>query len=94
MSYISIEEFKNKFDKSDGLCLQHFLSCIENVGNPEDIISLLDSQLFIWGDLSRELKEYIRKMNWEYSKEPKGTEQEAWIKAIRVTSGINKNKES
>ncbi|NPV89569.1 MAG: hypothetical protein HPY50_02180 [Firmicutes bacterium] len=91
MKYISKEEFREIFSKSEGLCLKHFTSCIENAENPEDIISLIDSQLAIWGNLSGELAEHIRKMDYRFSKEPKGPEQDAWIKAIKVISGTQKD---
>ncbi|NPV93253.1 MAG: hypothetical protein HPY50_21030 [Firmicutes bacterium] len=87
MRYISIDEFREMYIKSEGLCLKHFALCIENAENPEDIVFLIDSQLAIWSNLSDELAEHIRKMDYRYSKEPKGPEQDAWIKAIRVTSG-------
>ncbi|MDH7479138.1 MAG: DUF6062 family protein [Syntrophomonadaceae bacterium] len=91
MRFIVTEEFREMFDNSDGLCLRHFLSCLEKAENPEALITLVDSQLGIWGSLSRELGEYLRKMDYRYSQEPKGTEQDSWIRCIRVISGNNKD---
>lgn len=80
------EEVKQLYLNSYGLCMNHFNRAIESASHQTAKI-LIQKQTEMLEKLNRDLEEYSRKRDYRYSHEPKGEEQNAWIRAIRFFTG-------
>jgi len=79
--------FADRFAASAGLCFPHF-DLVWNTGGSADARRLvLDVQARVVTELASELGEFIRKEGVEFRYEPKGREQDAWQRAMWLTSG-------
>jgi hypothetical protein len=76
------------FEKGEGLCLGHFVAAASLLEDDESLRVLADVQARAWHALSRDLKEYLRKHDYRFSREPKTpAEQQSWIRAVATISG-------
>lgn len=87
ISYIGDEDFIEKYKKSSGLCIPHFIEILSNCRNKKDFEIMVQMQEDFLTELSNELKEIKRKNDYRFSKEPWGKEKDAWIRAVRMMVG-------
>lgn len=80
--------FEKKFASSSGLCLPHLVEALEVSPNDEATRRLLRVSIGKLEELKVDLAEVIRKHDYRFSKEPWGDEQDAWIRAVQVWSGL------
>jgi hypothetical protein len=75
------------FSSSPGLCFPHFELVWASGGTGKARQLVLDVQRRAVSELLGDLREFIRKEGAEFKHEPKGSEQDAWTRAIRLTAG-------
>jgi hypothetical protein len=71
---------------SDGLCLPHLRLVLSRLPDGAALENLVRAQLDAWQRLRTELREFIRKSDFNV-KEQFGQEGDAWIRAIEAISG-------
>ncbi len=83
--YLDEPEVRAAFAAGSGLCLTHYKLVLHLVRRDRDrgevLVSLQGERMrFLVG----ELREYLRKKSYEYSREPKGPEVDAWRSALEM----------
>ncbi len=87
------EEFRVKYEKSDGLCLPHLRMALRVASDGKTLGILVKKALSTLEDMDLLLGEYIRKHAWEFRNEEKfKEEQAAWIRAVAFFAGEFKGK--
>ena len=79
--------YLESFERSPGLCFPHFALAWEIARTREDRDLLLGVQRRASRSLLDELHAHVRKHDDKFRHEPKGAEQDSWMKAIRLTAG-------
>jgi len=81
-------DLQRAFESGEGLCLDHFVVAASLIEEGESLRVLMDAQARVWDVLSRDLKEYLRKHDYRFSREPKTpAEEHSWIRAVAAISG-------
>jgi hypothetical protein len=81
-------KFRERFAVGSGLCLSHFVAAASVIQDGQSLRMLTDVQARAWEALSRDLKEYLRKHDYRFSREPKTpAEESSWIRAVATISG-------
>ncbi len=83
-------DFYQQFSASDGLCLEHFRlsSELKMSDTPGDWLSLLrQAQLVCLQRLDEQLGEMIRKHDYHFKDEPRGSEMVSWKRAAGIVAG-------
>ncbi|MCR4441746.1 MAG: DUF6062 family protein [Peptococcaceae bacterium] len=80
------EENVRLYRKSPGLCRSHLFEALEACDHSKKMV-LLGAAIKNIEEISADLDEYFRKTDYRYSHEPKGKEQEAWLKAMLMYDG-------
>lgn len=82
---------RTAYQASSGLCLPHFWRAVAKA--PADQAELLaEVQLAHLDRLVDDLAEYCRKVDYRYASEPKGAEQDAWLRAADFCAGLNRGR--
>jgi len=81
------QEFSGYYKKSFGLCLPHLVFALKKCGNAKLSKELIAVELPKFSALSGELKEFIRKHDYRFSKEKFGVERDSWLRAIEKFIG-------
>jgi hypothetical protein len=76
-----------RFRDGPGLCMRHFVEVALLCESPELLRILLQRQRQGLLSLLRDLREFLRKVDYRYRDEPKGPEQDAWLRALERFSG-------
>ncbi|HTU85051.1 MAG TPA: DUF6062 family protein [Solirubrobacteraceae bacterium] len=79
--------YRNMFESSTGLCFPHFELVWRLASTSSDRETLLTVQRTVATSLLHELNEDVRKHDNKYRHEPKGAEQDSWLRAILLTTG-------
>ena len=79
-------------ESSDGLCLPHLKSTLEQVKDLSDREALLTIHLDKLESLRAELDEFIRKSEYQAAREGFGLEGNAWQRAVSMIVGARKEK--
>lgn len=87
LDFIDEEEFSEAFEKSSGICLRHLIRLIQNHGEHPHLQLFIEKQMRKYRSLSGELEEFIRKLDYRFSKEPKGREADSWKRVIEQFAG-------
>jgi hypothetical protein len=87
LDYFSDGEMQGAYEKSFGLCLVHVDRAIELFPDHENLPLLLEEQRKRIESLRGELAEYLRKLDYRFSHEPKGAEVTAWRRAVEMMVG-------
>jgi len=87
LDFIDEEEFSQEFEKSSGICIRHLVRIMETFGEHPSLPWLIERQLQKYKSLSYELGEYERKLDYRFSKEPKGSEVDSWKRVIEQFAG-------
>jgi hypothetical protein len=80
-------EFRYAYKDSFGLCLPHLEMVIRRCKNQEIVDELMFVESQKIAKLSEELKEFIRKHDYRFSKEGFDKEKAAWIRAVEKLTG-------
>ncbi len=81
-------DLRGRFEEGEGLCLSHFVAMASLVEDRESLGILTGVQARCWDMLSRDLKEYLRKHDYRFSREPKTpAEESSWVRAVATISG-------
>jgi hypothetical protein len=81
-------DLRERFAAGTGLCLSHFVAAASVIENGESLRILIEVQARAWEALSRDLKEYLRKHDYRFSREPKTpAEEQSWVRAVASISG-------
>lgn len=81
-------DLRKGFEEGEGLCLTHFVAAASFLEDDESLRVLADVQARTWDALSRDLKEYLRKHDYRFSREPMTPDEEqSWIRAVATISG-------
>jgi len=68
------------------LCMSHFFRAVGSADRDTALV-LLQAQRRVLQKLAEELGEYARKLDYRFRDEPKGEEQTAWLRAVRLFTG-------
>lgn len=74
--------FRAAYVASNGLCLPHLRLALEMVTNQEDFATLRDNAVAKYDQISRQLREIIRKHDYRFRDEPTGEERGATERAV------------
>ena len=81
-------DLRERFAAGTGLCLSHFVAAASVIEDGESLRMLTDAQARAWERISRDLKEYLRKHDYRFSREPKTpAEEQSWVRAVATISG-------
>jgi len=84
---VSDFDFREKYLKADGLCATHLIKALklqDPYVNRQTLAAIETLQL---ERLAEDLREFIRKHDYRYSKEGSGKEADSWLRALRKISG-------
>jgi len=87
LDFIDEEAFSKEFEKSSGICIRHLLLIMEGFDKHPNLLLLVKKQVKKYQSLSDELEEFIRKLDYRFSEEPKGSEADSWKRVIEQFSG-------
>ncbi|OGP27696.1 MAG: hypothetical protein A2038_15815 [Deltaproteobacteria bacterium GWA2_57_13] len=79
---------RDAYANGSGLCLRHCIAAASIADNPAALSEILQTQIVRLRTLEWELEEYSRKINWSVRYEPKGPEQDAWLRAAQRFCGV------
>lgn len=79
--------FMQAFTQSDGLCLGHVRSVLQQARTPQQTETFMAVQRPKWESLRAELREFIRKYDINNAGEVMGDEGDSWQRAIRDLMG-------
>ncbi len=80
---------RERFMEGRGLCRRHFVAAALAFEEPESLKNLAAVQARAWDALSWDLKEYVRKHDYRFSREPKTpAEETSWLRAVATISGV------
>ncbi len=83
-------ELRKQFEDGKGLCRDHFVAAASLIEEFESLRIIAAVQARGWEVLSRDLKEYLRKHDYRFSREPKtSAEEQSWIRAVASISGTS-----
>jgi hypothetical protein len=80
-------EFNSHYKNSFGLCLPHLALTLKKCRNKKFSKELIDIETPKLSSLIAELKEFIRKHDYRFSKEKFGKEGDSWIRTIEKFIG-------
>ena len=82
-------EIRQLYQKSDGLCMQHFFWTLKNIDpkNAPGMIDVVRKQIDLLRELKTDFQEFFRKADYRFSKEPRGMEQTTWVRAVKRVIG-------
>jgi hypothetical protein len=87
LDFIDEEAFCQEFEKSPGICLRHLVHIMRTFQEHPNLKLLVEKQLQKYQSLSGELAEFIRKLDYRFSKEPRGSEADSWKKVTEQFAG-------
>jgi hypothetical protein len=89
-------QIRRLYADSDGLCMQHFFLAIEdaNLRHAPEVNELIKKQTKGLRELMDDFNEFFRKEDYRFSNEPKGNEQNAWMRAMTKFIGGMKSGET
>jgi hypothetical protein len=87
LDFIDEEIFCQEFEQSSGICIKHLIYIMQNFGRHPNLPLLVEKQMKKYQFLSDELGEFIRKLDYRFSKEPRGSEADSWKRVIEQFSG-------
>jgi hypothetical protein len=80
-------EFNFHYKNSFGLCLSHLALAFKKCRNKKFAKNLIDIEAVKFSGLIAELKEFMRKHDYRFSKEKFGKEGDSWIRTIEKFIG-------
>jgi hypothetical protein len=86
VEHLTDDELLPALAGSAGLCLPHLRSALRRAPDEAVFARLRSAQLAIWGRLTAELDEFLRKQDHRFAREPVGAEGDAWARAVALVS--------
>jgi hypothetical protein len=80
------------YESSDGLCLAHLRFALSDAHHPNATAFLLRVEREKIASLLAEVQEYLRKCDYRFKDEPKGSEQDSWVRALAKFVGTQEVK--
>ena len=87
LDFIDEEAFSEAFEKSSGICFTHLIRVMQDHGKHPNLRLLVEKQIRKYQSLSEELEEFIRKLDYRFSKEPRGSEADSWKRVTEQFAG-------
>lgn len=87
LDFIDEEAFSREFEKSSGICFRHLLRIMKVFDKHSNLSLLVERQVKKYKSSSDELEEFIRKLDYRFSGEPKGSKVDSWKRAIEMFGG-------
>ncbi len=87
LDHLDQAEFADGLRRSEGICLPHLRQALDIAGRVQHKVRLLAIQQAIWGDLQRDLAEFMRKYDYRFATEGMGDEGTSPRRAIESTAG-------
>ena len=81
------EAWRERFERSDGLCLFHLRRPLTGGEAPEQVRWLIEVHRRRFHGLLADLEEYMRKHDYRFSREPYGQERDAFVRATAALAG-------
>jgi uncharacterized protein DUF6062 len=79
--------YRESFRSSGGLCFPHFELTWQKAQSAADRELVLEVQRQAAAHTLADLREHVRKHDHKFAHEPKGEEQDSWLRAIHLTAG-------
>lgn len=83
----SCKDFQNRYKRSFGLCMPHFLAVYSRLSGQEEKDNLKQCQIHTLREYLLELEEFIRKHDYRFSYEEFGEEATSWNKVVDKVTG-------
>jgi len=81
-------DFRDLYTASDGLCLPHLRHALSGAQDEQAVHCLAEAAAARLGPLVHDLREYVRKLDWNNREEPKHSrEQVSWVRAVAFFAG-------
>jgi hypothetical protein len=91
LDHLHEKDFATKYRASQGLCLPHLKILVEKFPGHPNLPVALRIQIEKYQYLSWELGEFWRKHDYRFENEPKGSETDSWLRAIRQFVGMREH---
>jgi hypothetical protein len=87
LTWFDDDELRAAFDQSFGLCVLHLDLAISRFAEHQNLLPLIEAERQKCERLRAELKEFLRKLDYRHSGEPRGDEQDSWRRAVELLAG-------
>jgi len=87
LAHLRDDRFHMAYVQGEGLCLPHFLRCLERVDDEKISQRLVDPQITRYRLMIGELDEFIRKRDHRFRQEKYGEEGDVWLRAMNAITG-------
>lgn len=87
LAWFDDEEMRAAFDQSFGVCLPHTDLLIESHSQHENLPPFIKAQQQKCEALREALREFLRKLEYEFADESKGEEQDSWRRVVELCVG-------
>lgn len=85
--HIFDERLQHAYRQSHGLCLPHFRMALRQAPDPASVRRLVEIQREHWSKLADEVREFIRKSDYQHVNERMEAERDSWLRAIARMAG-------
>ena len=83
---LETEAVARRYEGGPGLCMRHFVAALAcEAAMPLRVLLRAQRERLL--PLLRDLREYLRKYGYHYRDEPRGAEQDAWLRALERFTG-------
>jgi hypothetical protein len=87
ITWFDDDDLRAAFDQSFGLCLLHLDLAMTRFPGHENFAALVEAERIKCEELRAELKEYLRKLDYQYTSESRGEEQDSWRRVVELLVG-------
>jgi len=87
LEYISEADFERQFSHSAGICFAHLVDAVHGFPYHKSLPLLIKKQMDKFEALRNEVKEFVRKQDYKYAAEPRGSEVDSWKRALEMVVG-------
>lgn len=87
LDYIPEADFERQFNHSAGICFAHLVETVEKFPQHKNLPLLIKKQTEKFESLRKEVAEFVRKQDFQYADEPRGSEVDSWKRALEMVVG-------
>jgi len=87
LDFISEADFERQFNHSSGVCFSHLTQAAEQYPRHKNMPLIIKKQMQKFESLRNEVAEFIRKQDYQYHEEPRGSERDSWKRALEMVAG-------
>lgn len=84
LDYLSETDFELRFTQSSGICYSHLGEALKEFSKHKNLRLLVAKEIEKFRSLREELKEFVRKQDFNCRDEPSGSEKDSWIRALEM----------